>query len=135
MSHKAHDTVGGGGGGGDHDKLVAPKGKLPKFAMKQFTPPVIVARNDHPKLAMEPSVVVPPQVKMPSVASLNLGDRSRHCRQDRHRMEREWAEELVREWVEELAAAPGRELDRASAAGLAGGVFRVGGGVSARECW
>ena len=32
ISPKAHDTVGGGGGGGDHDKLEAPKGKLPRFS-------------------------------------------------------------------------------------------------------
>ena len=38
--------VGGGGGGGDRDKLAASKGRLPKFAMEQFTPPMVVVRND-----------------------------------------------------------------------------------------
>jgi len=38
--------VGGGGGGGDRDKFQAPKGKLPKFAMEQITPPQIVVRNE-----------------------------------------------------------------------------------------
>src|SRR5437016_4136378 len=36
--------VGGGGGGGDRDKLEAPKGRLPKFAMEQITPPAVVVR-------------------------------------------------------------------------------------------
>ena len=30
MTKKSATTSGGGGGGGDHDKLQAPKGKLPK---------------------------------------------------------------------------------------------------------
>src|SRR5207245_4049479 len=36
--------VGGGGGGGDRDVLQATKGKLPKLAMQQITPPVVVVR-------------------------------------------------------------------------------------------
>ena len=60
LSSKKNDTIGGGGGGGDRDKLQAPKGKLPKHDMQQFTPPAMVIRNDHPKLAVEPSVVIPP---------------------------------------------------------------------------
>lgn len=62
---------GGGGGGGDRDKLAAPKGSLPKQARDQFTPPVVVRRNDDPKLPMEPTVVAP-QVMVPNTA--NLGD-------------------------------------------------------------
>jgi len=62
---------GGGGGGGDRDKLAAPKGSLPKQARDQFTPPVVVRRNDDPKLPMEPTVVAP-QVMIPNTA--NLGD-------------------------------------------------------------
>src|SRR5439155_12687677 len=39
LSNKQNDTIGGGGGGGDRDKLQAPKGKVPKLALEQFTPP------------------------------------------------------------------------------------------------
>ncbi|HYY68100.1 MAG TPA: energy transducer TonB [Terriglobales bacterium] len=74
ISNKPHDTIGGGGGGGDRDKLQAPKGKLPKIAMEQFTPPVVVARNLNPKLPVEPTVVIPPQVKVPTVNMPSLGD-------------------------------------------------------------
>ena len=56
--------VGGGGGGGDRDVLQASKGKLPKFSMTQITPPVVVLRNEHPKLAVEPTIVIPPQVQL-----------------------------------------------------------------------
>jgi len=74
MSNKKNDTIGGGGGGGDRDKLQAPKGKLPKLSMEQITPPAVVVRNDAPKLPVEPTVVIPPQVKLPTVAMPTLGD-------------------------------------------------------------
>src|ERR1700739_1771980 len=48
--------AGGGGGGGDRDVLQASKGRLPKFSMEQITPPVVVIRNQNPKLAVEPTV-------------------------------------------------------------------------------
>ena len=65
--------MGGGGGGGDRDKLDATKGKLPKLAMEQITPPAVVIRNPNPKLAVEPTVVVPPEIKLASNMP-NLGD-------------------------------------------------------------
>src|SRR5581483_6261814 len=58
--------AGGGGGGGDRDKLAASKGSPPKFAREQITPPVVVARNLDPKLAMEPTVVGPPNITFPT---------------------------------------------------------------------
>jgi len=71
--------VGGGGGGGDRDVLQASKGKLPKFSMQQITPPVVVIRNDHPKLAVEPTIVIPPQVQLASNNMPNLGDPMAHA--------------------------------------------------------
>src|SRR5215469_7253625 len=44
----------GGGGGGDRSPLPASAGKLPKPALRQFTPPEAVIRNPDPKLAMDP---------------------------------------------------------------------------------
>jgi periplasmic protein TonB len=67
------DVSHGGGGGGDRDKLAASKGNLPKFANEQMTPPAIVVRNENAKLTVEPTVVVPPNMKLPQMA-LNLGD-------------------------------------------------------------
>jgi TonB family protein len=58
-------SVSGGGGGGDHDKLAASKGALPKSSLQQITPPQVVVRNETPKLTAEPSVVVPPEVRLP----------------------------------------------------------------------
>jgi TonB family protein len=66
--------VGGGGGGGDRDKFEASKGRLPKLSMQQITPPMVVVRNDHPKLAVEPTIVIPPEVHLALNNMPNLGD-------------------------------------------------------------
>jgi protein TonB len=66
--------AGGGGGGGDRDVLQASKGRLPKFSMQQITPPAAVIRNENPKLAVEPTVVVPPDIKLAQLNMPNLGD-------------------------------------------------------------
>jgi len=71
--------VGGGGGGGDRDVLQASKGRLPKFSMQQITPPVVVVRNEHPKLAVDPTIVIPPQVQLASNNMPNLGDPLSHA--------------------------------------------------------
>jgi TonB family protein len=67
-------TVEGGGGGGDRSILPAAKGKLPKPALKQFTPPVAVANNQNPKLSIDPSILAPPDLALPQVALNNYGD-------------------------------------------------------------
>lgn len=67
-------SVHGGGGGGDHSPLPASKGKLPKPALRQFTPPTAVVNNPDPKLAIEPTIVVPPDVPLPQIALNEYGD-------------------------------------------------------------
>ena len=75
----AKTQVGGGGGGGDRDVLEASKGRLPKFSMQQITPPAAVIRVQNPKLAVEPTIVVPPQVQLASNNMPNLGDPMSHA--------------------------------------------------------
>lgn len=57
--------MGGGGGGGDRSPTPPSKGKLPKLAPKQFTPPTAVIRNENPKLIMEPTLVIQPDANIP----------------------------------------------------------------------
>ena len=71
---KGMQAMGGGGGGGDRDILQAAKGKLPKIDKVQITPPDEIIRNDHPKLAVAPTVVIPPDIKIPNNNMPNLGD-------------------------------------------------------------
>ncbi|MBZ5525659.1 MAG: energy transducer TonB [Acidobacteriia bacterium] len=61
-------------GGGDHDKLTESKGRLPKIAKEQFTKPTVIIRNLQPKLAMEASIVAPPDLNMPNVNMPNIGN-------------------------------------------------------------
>jgi len=71
--------VGGGGGGGDRDVLEASKGRLPKLALTQITPPMVIVRNQNPKLPVEPTIVVPPEVQLASNNMPNLGDPMSHA--------------------------------------------------------
>jgi periplasmic protein TonB len=66
--------AGGGGGGGDRSPMQAPKGRLPKASLKQFTPPMVVVNNPNPKLTMDPSLIIPPNVVLPQVNLPNYGD-------------------------------------------------------------
>jgi len=130
----AKKVVSGGGGGGDHDRLPATKGRLPKLAMEQITPPAIVVRNEHPKLAVEPTVVIPPQVHLADNHMPNIGNPT----------------------AAPLPSAPpsngigsgggigsgsgggvgvghGPGVGAGSGGGIGGGVFKVGGGISAPQ--
>jgi protein TonB len=64
-------TSGGGGGGGARQILEASKGKLPKPAPRQFTPPR-VDPIPNPKLPMVPTVIAPEEV--PNIQANNYGD-------------------------------------------------------------
>lgn len=130
----AAKVASGGGGGGEHDRIEAPKGKLPKPAMQQITPPQIVVRNEKPKLAVEPTVVIPPQLHVADNRMPNLGNPS----------------------AVPLPSAPpsngvgsgggigsgsgsgvgvghGPGAGAGSGGGIGGGVFKVGGGISAPQ--
>jgi periplasmic protein TonB len=122
--------VGGGGGGGDRDKLQAVKGKLPKLAMEQITPPAVVVRNDHPKLAVEPTVVVPPQIKMASNMP-NIGDPMSHLPSGPPSNGTGSGSGIGSGSGGGVGVGAGPGVGDGRGGGVGGGVFRVGGGVSA----
>lgn len=62
----------GGGSGGDHSLVAASHGTPPKFSDEQLTPPAIIVHNPTPKLQVDPSLVGPPQLKLPQ--SNQIGD-------------------------------------------------------------
>jgi TonB family protein len=66
--------MGGGGGGGNRSPLPAAKGRLPKPALRQFTPPQQVIANMNPKLTMEPTIIAPPDINLPNVNMSQYGD-------------------------------------------------------------
>ncbi len=65
----AGKKAGGGGGGGDRSPTPASRGAVPKFAKQQFAPPMAVIRNLNPKLQVEPTLLGPPELKLPQMAS------------------------------------------------------------------
>jgi TonB family protein len=131
ISTQKNDTIGGGGGGGDRDKLQAPKGKLPKLAMEQFTPPAMVIRNENPKLPMEPTVVIPPQVKLPTVNASVFGDPLSKLPSGPPSNGTGSGGGIGSGVGGGVGSGEGPGVGPGRGGGIGGGVFRVGGGVSA----
>jgi periplasmic protein TonB len=131
LSKKANDTLSGGGGGGDHSKIAPPKGRLPKFAMEQITPPAMVVRNDNPKLAVEPTVVVPPQVAMNHGTMPNLGDIKSPIPAGPMSNGTGTGAGIGSGSGGGIGSGTGGGVGEGRGGGMGGGVFRVGGGVSA----
>lgn len=127
----ARREVAGGGGGGDHDKLQAPKGKLPKHTMEQITPPAVVVRNEHPKLTAEPSVVVPPQVQMAQNNLPNLGNPMTAVPQGPPSNGTGSGGGIGAGIGGGVGSGTGPGVGPGRGGGIGGGVFRVGGGISA----
>lgn len=120
--------VGGGGGGGDRDVLMASKGKLPKLSMQQITPPVAVIRNDHPKLAVEPTIVIPPQVQLASNNMPNLGDPMAHAMLPSNGTGAGGG--IGTGSGGGVGSGKGPGFGPGEGGGTGGGIFHVGGGVS-----
>jgi len=120
------DISHGGGGGGDRSPTPAAKGKLPKIAMKQFVPPTEVIRNDHPKLAMEPTIIGPPD--MPNVNMPNIGDPLAKIGPPSNGPGSGGGIGSGRGGG--IGSGDGAGLGPGSGGGFGGGAFHVGGGVS-----
>ena len=123
--------AGGGGGGGDRDKLQAPKGKLPKLAMEQIVPPMVVVRNPNPKLTAEPTVVVPPQIHLAMNSPPTLGDPMSHLPSGPPSNGTGYGGGIGSGSGGGVGSGEGPGVGPGRGGGIGGGVFRVGGGVSA----
>jgi TonB family protein len=125
----APKPAGGGGGGGDRDKVDTPKGKLPKTAMEQITPPAMVIRNDHPQLAVTPTVVAPPvniATNMP-----NIGDPFSRIPSGPPSNGTGSSGGIGSGDGGGVGIGRGPGIGAGTGGGIGGGVFKVGGGVSA----
>jgi TonB family protein len=123
-------TLHGGGGGGDRDKMAASQGHLSKLAMQQITPPEVVVRNEHPKLSTEPTVVTPPSVHLADNHLPNLGNPvSSVIGPASNGIGAEGG--IGDGKGGGIGSGSGGGVGPGLGGGYAGGVFRVGGGVSA----
>jgi len=123
--------AGGGGGGGDRDKFQASKGRLPKLSMQQITPPMVVVRNDHPKLAVEPTVVIPPEVHLAMNNMPNLGDPMSHLPSGPPSNGTGSGGGIGSGNGGGVGSGEGPGVGPGHGGGIGGGAFKVGGGVSA----
>lgn len=130
MTPKKEQSIQGGGGGGDRDKIIPPKGRIPKQSMQQITPPAMVIRNDHPKLAVEPTVVVPPSVKL-AANMPNLGDPMSKIPSGPPSNGTGAGAGIGSGSGGGVGSGEGAGVGPGKGGGIGGGVFRVGGGVSA----
>ena len=121
---------GGGGGGGDRDKLQASEGRLPKQSMQQFTPPMAVVRNPNPKLAMEPTIVVPPDIHLQQPNMPELGDPLSHLPSVASNGTG-YGGGMGEGHGGGVGPGEGPGYGPGHGGGVGGGAFRVGGGVSA----
>ena len=120
---------GGGGGGGNQSPLPPTRGKLPRFKLEQITPPTPVIRNPEPELAVEPSVVVPPEMQQKQLDMAMFGD-------PLGRVGPPSAGPGVGGGIGRgrgggVGSGKGAGVGPGSGGGIGGGVYRVGGGVSA----
>jgi TonB family protein len=130
----AKTVVSGGGGGGDHDPLPAPKGRLPKAALQQITPPAIVLRNQKPRLAVEPTVVVPPQVHMAENHMLNLGTNAAPVMPSAPPSNGTGSGGGIGSGSGGgVGVGHGPGVGAGTGGGIGGGVYKVGGGISAPQ--
>jgi protein TonB len=126
-------VVSGGGGGGDHDPVPVRKGRLPKPAMQQITPPSIIVRNEKPHLTAEPTVVVPPQVHLAENRMPNLGTSAGATIPLPPSNGSGSGAGIGSGSGGGIGAGHGPGVGSGSGGGIGGGVFRVGGGISAPQ--
>jgi protein TonB len=66
--------AGGGGGGGNRTPKPPTKAAIPKFSWEQLAPPSVTTSIPKPKIPVTPTLLGPPQMKLPQVAMNTLGD-------------------------------------------------------------
>jgi len=124
--------AGGGGGGGDRSKDPASKGKLPKLAMEQKAPPTVIIRNPQPKLPVAPTVIVPPNIPLPTTVDIAmLGDPMGKVTFPSNGPG--FGSGIGEGSGGGVGSGRGGGVGPGEGGGVGGGVFRVGGGVSSPE--
>jgi TonB family protein len=124
----AQGRSGGGGGGGQNSPLPASRGALPRFSMEQFTPPTPIIRNEEPKLAMEPTIIVPPTANLPQLNMDIFGDPA--APPGPPSAGPGTGGGIGSGSGTGIGPGKGPGYGPGSGGGVGGGVFRVGGGVS-----
>jgi periplasmic protein TonB len=123
--------MGGGGGGGSHDILQTPKGRLPKFEEQPITPPMVI-KNDNPKLAVDPAIMMPKDIKLPDNNLPNLGDPRTNVVGPASNGSGSGAG-MGTGSGGGIGEGKGNGFGKGEGGGYGGGLYHVGGGVSAPQ--
>jgi periplasmic protein TonB len=123
-------AMGGGGGGGDKSPTPPSKGKLPRIAPKQFTPPSATP-IEHPKLPVEPTIIAQPDAQLPQVAMNQYGDPLAKIGMPSNGPGSGGGIGTGKNGG--VGSGNGAGFGPGSGGGTGGGVFRIGGGVSRPE--
>jgi periplasmic protein TonB len=122
-------TMQGGGGGGDRSPTPASKGRAPKFSPRQFVPPAAVVNNPNPKLLMDPTLIGPPDLQMPNNNMPIWGDPMAKLGPPSNGPGSGGG--IGSGSGGGIGSGKGGGYGPGEGGGMGGGVYRVGGGVSA----
>ena len=111
-----------GGGGGHHDLAPVTQGHLPKVAQQQIVPPM-APPTIAPKLAVEPTVVAQPDLKMADSTMPNIGNPNSSLK----------GFSLGNGSGTGIGSGDGNGIGPGSGGNTGGGVLHVGGSVSQPE--
>lgn len=127
------DKAGGGGGGGERQQAPPTRGKAPKFAWTQLTPPVVKLHNLNPRLPADPTLLGPPDLKIASPNLPNYGDPMAKIVNDSAGPG--GGAGIGTGCCGGIGSGDGAGLGPGSGGGTGGGVFRAGtGGVGTPIC-
>ena len=127
----APKVMGGGGGGGAHQFVEASKGHLPPVAKTQTVAPQLL-RIDHPKMAVEPTIVMPQQIRIADNNMPNMG--APQSTQVAMASQGTGSGSGFGQGLGGgIGAGHGAGIGPGSGGGYGGGVMSVGGGVSAPQ--
>jgi TonB family protein len=122
--------AGGGGGGGDRSPTPASKGAIPRFAKMQLAPPMAVIPNTAPKLEVTPTLLGPPELKLPQMSSnMPWGDPNGVLGPPSNGPG--FGGGIGSGEGTGIGSGKGGGLGPGEGGGVGGGVYSVGGGVSA----
>ena len=121
--------MGGGGGGGDRSPAPPSKGQLPRPSPRQFVPPAQVINNPNPKLVMEPTIDIPLDANVPNVKMPVWGDPMAKVGPPSNGPGSGGG--IGSGSGGGIGSGKGGGLGPGSGGGMGGGVYRIGGGVSA----
>ena len=121
----AKEAPHGGGGGGTRSPIDASKGKLPKIAPRQFTPPR-VDPPENAKLPMTPTIVA--DAPIPNINAANFGDPLSHLGVPSNGTG--WGGGIGSGIGGGVGVGRGPGVGPGSGGGFGGGAYRIGGGVS-----